>query len=84
MVLTSPIDRVTTLIDGSSCLRSRAGSDKEVTKETAGCSARGWSGILKGQEKGASTVSEDEVTGVGKRVASARKLAGWTQNELAR
>jgi transcriptional regulator with XRE-family HTH domain len=29
-------------------------------------------------------VSEDEVTGVGKRVAGARKLAGWTQNELAR
>ena len=52
MLLTSPTDRVTTVIDGSSCLRSRAGSDKKVTKETAGCSARGWSGILKDRTKG--------------------------------
>jgi hypothetical protein len=51
-VLAFPTDRVTTVTVGSSCRRSRAGSDKEVTKETAGCSARGWSGILKGQDKG--------------------------------
>ena len=33
MVPTSPTDRVKTVIDGTSCLRSRAGSDKKVTKE---------------------------------------------------
>ncbi|HEY3587406.1 MAG TPA: helix-turn-helix transcriptional regulator, partial [Myxococcaceae bacterium] len=29
-------------------------------------------------------MNNGEVTGVGKRVAGARKLAGWTQNELSR
>lgn len=29
-------------------------------------------------------MNEDDITGVGKRVADARKLTGWTQSELAR
>ncbi len=47
MVLTSLTDRVTTVIVSSSCRRSRAGSDKEVTRSWQGSGTRGWSGILK-------------------------------------
>lgn len=43
-----------------------------------------WLASWKVTDKGGSIVSGDDVSGVGKRVADARKLAGWTQHELAR